>query len=123
MYKTISETGNKFNKAYVIGENYTFNGSRLFYVVLQMHLYRRTQLSAFCGLFIRPSLLFPSGCMVDGQRFHGRGKDRRIAKARAAEAALTELFEMDFSSHQVDAIPYIPIVTDDQQVSAVDELF
>ena len=54
--------------------------------------------------------------MVDGQRFHGKGKDRRIAKTKAAQAALTQLFEMDFSSHHVDSIPYIPIVTDDQQV-------
>ena len=57
-----------------------------------------------------------SGCVVDGHRFHGKGKDRRLAKTRAAEAALTQLFEMDFTNHHVDAIPYIPIVTDDQQV-------
>ena len=54
--------------------------------------------------------------MVDGLRFHGKGKDRRIAKTKAAQAALTQLFEMDFSNHHVDSIPYIPIVTDDQQV-------
>jgi double stranded RNA-specific editase B len=42
---------------------------------------------------------FVMSVVVDGVKFEGSGRNKKLAKSRAAQMALTKLFNLEFSSH------------------------
>ncbi|XP_025083913.1 double-stranded RNA-specific editase 1-like isoform X3 [Pomacea canaliculata] len=64
------------------------------------------------------SKCFTMALELDGQRFQGSGRNKKVAKSRAAQAALMKVFGLDFSFEPGTQ----PVPGDDQQTSALSDL-